>query len=181
MGQFGILDEGLIGGVKQDQGVVGQGVIDPLLQLGLGGYGPGGIVGEAEVDQIHLALGERRSEAIAGRDGQVGEAAVLAGIVGIAGPAGHHVAVHVHRVHGVSHGNAVALSQDVEDVAAVAFGAVGDKDLLGAHLATTGLEIGLGDGLPQPGIALFGAIAMEALPGAHLINGAFHRRATGLG
>ena len=38
----------------------------------------------------------------------------------------------------------------------------------------SGLEVVFGDGLPQPGVALFRAIAMEAFGGAHRIDGGFH-------
>ena len=38
-----------------------------------------------------------------------------------------------------------------------------------------------GDGIPQPAVTLFGAVAMKTFSGAHLIDGCFHRFATGLG
>ena len=51
-------DEGLIGGVVEDDGAVGVGVVHPRLQLLLGGYRAGGVVGEAQVDDVHLLLEE---------------------------------------------------------------------------------------------------------------------------
>ena len=53
MGQARVLNEGFIGGVKQDQGSVAAGVIHPGFQLFPGGHRSGGVVGEAQVNQIH--------------------------------------------------------------------------------------------------------------------------------
>ena len=181
VGEFGVLDEGLVGRIEQDQGPMGAGVVHPLLQLGLAGHGAGGVVGEAEVDQVHRFGGDLGGEAVIGRDRQVGEAAVAAGVIGFASAAGHHVAVYVHRIDRIGHGDAVALAQDVEDVAAVALGAVGDEDLLGRDGAAAGLEVVGGDGFAQPQIALFGPVAVEALAGAHGIDGGLHGGAAGLG
>ena len=131
MGQGGVLDEGLVGGIKQDQGAVGAGVIHPGLELLFCGHRAGGVVGETEVDQVHLLARDLGGEAVLGADRQVGEAAVLAGVIGIAGAARHHVAVHIHRIHRVGHSDAVALAQDVEDVGAVALRSIRHEDFFG--------------------------------------------------
>ena len=71
---------------------------------------------------------------------------VGAAIIGLTGTACHDIAVHIDRVDRVSHSDAVAFAKDVEDVAAVALGAIGDEDLFGADVATAGLEVVFGNG-----------------------------------
>jgi len=114
-------------------------------------------------------------------DRQVGEPAVLARVIGVAGAARHHVAVDIDGIDRVGHGDAVALAQNVENVGAVALAAVGDKDLLGRDLAAAGHKVVLGDRFAQPQVALLGAIAMESFAGAHRVDGGFHGAAAGLG
>ena len=179
MGYFRVLDEGLIGGVKQDQGLVGPGVVHPLLQLGPAGPGAGGVIGEAEVDQVHRAGGQRCREVVGGADRQVGKTAVLACPIGVAGVARHHVAVYINRINRIGYGNAVVGAEDVEDVAAVALGAIGDEDLLGTDVTAAGLEIVLSNRLPQPQVTLLRAVAMEALAVAQLVYGRLHGIAAG--
>ncbi len=60
--------------------------------------------------------------------------------------AGHDIGVDVNRVDRVGHGHDVVAAKDVKNIAHVALGAVGDKNLVGGDLAPTGLVIMLGDG-----------------------------------
>ena len=181
MGQAGVLNEGLIGRIEQDESVVAAGVVHPGFELVAGGNGSGGVVGEAEIDQIHRFAGDLRGEAVVGADRQIAQTGVAAKVAGITGAARHHVAVHIHRIDRVRHRHAVAFPEDVEDVAAVALGAVGDENLIGADVASPRLEILLGNRLAQPGIALLRAITMESFGRPHLIDGALHRLTAGQG
>ena len=181
MGQCRILDEGLIGRIEQDQGAMAAGVIDPGLELLLGGNGPGGIVGEAEIDQVNRLTGNLRGKAVVGADRQIGQAPVTAAVIGVPGATSHHVAVHIHRINGVGDGHAVAIAKDVENVAAVALRAIGDEDLVGTDVAAASLEIVFGNRLPQPSVTLLRAVTVEAFGGAHRIDGALHRLAAGQG
>ena len=123
-------DEGLVGGVEEDHAVIGIGVVDPLLQLGLAGHGAGRVVGEAEVDDVHLACRQRRDETVGLVARHVDHVGVVPLVVGLAGAADHDVGVVVDRVDRVADGDDVVQGEDVQDVGAVALGAVGDKHLL---------------------------------------------------
>ena len=68
------------------------------------------------------------------------------------------------------------MAEDVEDVAHVALGAVGDKDLVGDDVAPAGLVIMLGDGLAEEVATLLIAVPLERLAPGHLIDGLVHRR-----
>src|SRR5690606_29768863 len=114
-------DEGLVGGVVEDDGTVLAGVSHPSGELLTGGGGPGRVVRIAEVDQIHLLFGNGRDEIVFRCARQVDETAVGPAVVGFAGVAGHHIGVHVDRIDGIGDGDAVARPEDVENVAGVAF------------------------------------------------------------
>ena len=175
MGHIVLGDESLIGGVVEDDSLVFVGVVHPGLQLLLGSHGAGGVVGKAQVDHIHLLLGDMGGKPVllhAGHVDQLGPLAQL--LLEVTGPAGHGVGIHIHGVDGVTHGHHVVGAEDVADVAAVALGAVGDKDLVGLDIHAPGGIVGLGNGLPQEIVALLGTVAVEALKGTHLIHRLVH-------
>ena len=171
MGKTRVLDEGLVGGVEQDQRAVGAGVVHPGFQLLLRCDGSCGVVGKAQVDEVHRFAGDLGREAVVGTDGQISETGIATFVTGIAGATGHHIAVHINGVNRVCDGDLVPGPENVQDVAAVAFGAIGNEDLLSADVTSAGLEVVLGDGLPQPAVTLFRAVAVKTFSGAHLIDG----------
>ena len=71
------------------------------------------------------------NEAVLCRAWQIHQAGVGAFFIRVAGVAGHHVGVHIHRIDRIGDGDDVALAEDVEDVAGIAFRAVGNEDLVG--------------------------------------------------
>ena len=186
MGNVGVRDKGLIGGVIQDDGAVLVGIVHPHLQLLPGGHRAGGVVGEAEINDVHLLLGGLGHKAVGLYAGHIHQAAPPAQLgYKVPGPARHGVGVYIHRIDGVAHGHHIVHVEDVPDVAAVALCAVGDEDLLGLDVHAPLLIVELGDGLPQEGIALLGAVAMEALIGPllvhRLVHGLYHGGDQGAG
>ena len=179
VGQIGVLDERLVGGIKQDQCPIAAGVVNPGFELCLGGHSTGGVVGEAEIDQIDRFIRDLGGEVIGGTDGQIAQSGVAALVTGVTGPASHDIAIHVDGVHRIGDRDTVPFAKDVKDVAAVALRSVGDKDLVGADVAAAGLEVMGCDRFTQPAVALLRAIAVEAFGGSHLIDGLFHRLAAG--
>ena len=174
VGDVWVLDVGLIGGVVEDEGVVLQGVVDPLAQLLLGDDGAGGIVGIAEVDDVDgAALGEVWYKTVLGGGGQVadvGPAAVAEG----AAAANHHVGVDIDGVDGVGDADEVVPVEQLLEVAGVALCAVVDEDLVDVEMDASGQEVVLENGLAEEVVALLGAVAAEALGGGHLVDGAVH-------
>ncbi len=164
-------DERLVGGVKEDHAVVGIGVIDPLLQLGLAGHGAGRVVGEAEIDNVHLLRRQRRDETVGLVARHVDDVLVIPLVIGFAGAADHDVGVVVDRVDRVADGDDVVQGEDVEDVGAVALGAVGDEHLLGLQGNAERLVGFLDDGVDQPVVALLRAVAGELVGGGQIVHG----------
>src|SRR5690606_30946941 len=146
------------------------GVGDPGGELLAGGDRAGGVVGEAEVDQVRGGRGDGGHVAVGGGGIEVADAGAAAVEVG-AGAAGHDVGIDIDRIHGVGDGESQAFGgEDFLDVAAVALGAVGDEDFVGGDRAAAGGEIVLGNGFAQEGVALLGAIALEGGAVGHLVH-----------
>ena len=137
-----------------------------------GGGGAGGVVGIAKVDQVHWFSGQLRHKGVLRCARQVDQSGIGALGVGGAGVPGHDVGIHVNRVDGVHDGHAVAMAQDVEDVAAVALGTVGNEHLVVGHLQATVAEIAPGDGLAQEIVTLLRAVAAKRFASRHIISGA---------
>ena len=155
---------------------MGVGVVHPHLQLLPGGGAAGGVVGGADVDEVgHPPLRQAGEEAVLRRAGQVDQIGPLLPVV-VPRPAGHGVGVHIHRVHRVAHRHHVVHREDVPDVAAVALGAVGHKDLFVRDLDAPG-QIGVPDGEAQEIVGPAGllTVAPEGLLVPHLLRGFVER------
>jgi len=161
--QSGIGDEALVGGIVQDNGVVLFGVVHPGLELLAGVGGTGGVVGAADVDDVslHAVIGHPQ------------EAVLLAGAAVNDLAAVGHVVVHIGGVNGVRHQNGVVHIKQAQHIGQVALGTIGDKDLVLSQLGAAACVVAL-NGLLQERIALLGAVAVEALLGAHLSGGILH-------
>ena len=84
--------------------------------------------------------------------------------------AGHDVGVDVDRIDRIGDGDDVVGGEDVQDVAAVALGAVGDEDLVGGDVAAAARKSCLRDGLAQELVALLGAVALEGFAAGHFVQ-----------
>src|SRR6185295_17058594 len=74
----GFADEGLVGGVEQDDRFVLARVFHPAGQRRAREHRAGGVVGRAEVNDVDVAIGQGRVEAVFRRGGQVDQTAVAA-------------------------------------------------------------------------------------------------------
>ena len=100
-------------------------------------------------------------------------------VVGISGHvgdvfAGHDIGVHIDRIHGIRHQNGIVRIKHFRDIAGVALGAVGDKDLGRIHIHTVALVVGT-DGIAQKRITLLRAIAHKGFGAAHGIHAFMER------
>ena len=64
VGHVVFADEGFVGGIEQNQRVVGERIIYPFLQLGLGQSGSRRVVGVAEVDDVDALVRNLRDEVV---------------------------------------------------------------------------------------------------------------------
>ena len=139
------------------------GVVHPGLELVAGVGSAGGVVGAADVDDVslHAVIGHPQ-EAVLLTGAAVDDLAAVGDIV-----------VHIGGVHGVRNQNGVIHIKQAQHVGQVALGTVGDKDLVLSQLGAAACVVAL-NGLLQEGIALLGAVAVEAFLGAHLSGGILH-------
>ncbi|MFM1945042.1 MAG: hypothetical protein RI897_4024 [Verrucomicrobiota bacterium] len=94
---------------------------------------------------------------------------------------GHDVGIHVDGVDGVHDRDSVGVTEDIEDIAGVAFGAVGHEDFVIGDLHAVVTVIVLGDGCAEELVTLFGAIATEGGALAHFVGSFMQRVDGGLG
>ncbi len=179
-GQGVVPDERLVGRVEQQEGLVLPGVVDPGFELGPGDGRAGGVVGEAQVDQVHRLPGGGGDEGVVPGRLQVEDAVVPAPVVRARAPR-HHVRVQIHRVDRVGDGDTVVEGEDLLDVAGVAFRPVADEDLVGVDLGPPGLEILPGDRFAQKAVPLFGAVPAEGLRSGHFVHRPVQRLDAGPG
>ena len=163
-------NEGLIRGVKEDDRVVGVGIIDPSLQLGFTGHGAGRIVGEAEIDNVHFCGRQCRNKAVSFVAGEVDDVLVVALRVSFSGATDHDVGIVVDRIDRITDGNYVVQGKDIEDVGAIALGTVGDKHLLRFERNAERFVRFFDDRVDQPVIPLLRAVAGELFCRSKIID-----------
>ena len=167
-------DIGLVGGVEDDERVVGQGVVDPSLELFVGECRAGGVVRVAEVEEVDAVVGNIGDEAVGLRGGEVGDVAPFAAVVERAGASAHDVAVDVDGIDGVGDAHAVVPPEEFADVARVALGSVADEHLRGAEADAPRLEVVFEDGFNEEVVTLFRSVSAEGPCVGHVVDGPVH-------
>ena len=168
-----VLDIGFVGRIIEYQRVVFQGVVHPFFEFFLADHRACGVVGIAQVDDIHTAVGYLGHKAVFLRTRHIGHIAPFA--VGLAArPSTHDVRVDVNGIDGVGDTDAVVPAHQLADVAGIALGTIVDKDFAGVEVYASGQKIVLHDGLTQKQIALFGTVAMKTFLHRHVVHGLVH-------
>ena len=98
------------------------------------------------------------------------DARVSAAFVGLAGVPGHNVGIDVDGVNRIGDSQAVFMPEDVENVAAIAFGAVRNEDFVISDLDAAVPVIVLSDDVPEKLVALLGAVSAKSGANGHFID-----------
>ena len=106
------------------------GVLDPTHQLLARCHRTGRIVGETKVNKIDMFLWRLGNKTVFRGAGQINDAFVAAVLLRGAGVTGHHVCIDVDRINWIGNGNFVLIAKNIEDVAAIAFRSVRDKNFV---------------------------------------------------
>ena len=139
-------------GIPEQNGAVLERVRNPRFHARAVHHGASWIVRRAEIDDVGRGLtrGIARTrhigeEAIRFGTGQVGDAFVATARDGGTCITKHHIRIDIRRVHRIGDGDAISRAKDFEDVAAVAFRAVGEEDFVIRDVDATRAEVALGD------------------------------------
>ena len=175
-----LADIGFIGGIKENQALIGAGVVHPALEIGPRKRRARGVVGQTKVDDVGPFGRKGGNEAVFRRAGQIDDARPAPGLfVERPGSARHDIGIHINGVDGISHGNDAFPTEKLLKIPQIALCAVTDEDVRRIDLHATGGEIALRNGLTQKGVALFRAVAPEALGCGLLIHGLVQSRDDG--
>ena len=86
----------------------------------------------------------------------------------------HDIGVQVNGINGIRDGYYVIDAKDLLNIAAVTFGTVADEDFIPFHPESAARIIMFNDGVDEKIVALFRAVAAEALLASHFGHGFFH-------
>ena len=170
----------LVGGVKNNQRIVGQCIVHPLLQLFMGQSGSGGIIGITEIDQIHAMVRNIGYKIVLCRTRQIGHIVPFPVFVQHPRTPAHDIAVDIHRIHRIGNGHTVVPAQQFSDVARIAFGSIADKYFGGREADATRCEVVLDNGIYQKIISLLRSISPERIHTGQLVNRTVHGLNAGL-
>ena len=161
----------LVSGVVEEDRFVLQRVIDPGGELFAPGDGAGWIVRITKVNEVHFVLRNFRHEIVGRGARQINQLLVRPRFVRRARVAGHDVGIHIDRIDRVLQGDFVLVAENVENVCAIAFRAVGHKNFVVGNVQPAVAIIVLRNRAPQKIVALFGAVTVEGFPVAHFVHG----------
>src|SRR4029077_20354597 len=125
---------------------------------------PRGIVRKTEINKIDLLARGFRDKTVVLGAREIDESLIRPGRVGRSGVAGHDIGVNVNRVNGIDHGNTILMTEDIENVAAIAFGSVGDENLIVLNIHAPLPVFVCGDDLTEKLVALLRTVAPERVP-----------------
>ena len=161
MGNIVIVDVSLVGGIEDDERIVSQRIVDPLLQLVARERGACRVIGIAQVDQVDAVVGDGWDKAVCGGAGQVSNVAPASVFAQRTGTPAHHVAVDIGRIDRIGDAHTVIPTQEFADIARVALRPVADEYFGGAELDAARREVVLDDGFYQEIVSLLGTVAVE--------------------
>lgn len=108
-----VLDECLIGGIVEDDGVIFLSVVYPGSKLLACGRGSCRVVRVAEVDDVYFFFWDGWDEVVFSGAGEIDESVVTAVFISFASVTDHYVGVNVDWVDWVGDGDFVVLTEDV--------------------------------------------------------------------
>ena len=109
-------------------------VFDPARELRARRHRAGRIVRKTKINQIDMFLRWLGNEIVFRCARQIDDPFVAAVFPGRPRVAGHHVGVDVNRINRIGERDFVLVAENIEDVTAIAFRSVGDKNFVVGNL-----------------------------------------------
>ncbi|HTD14071.1 MAG TPA: hypothetical protein VK673_02775, partial [Chthoniobacterales bacterium] len=134
----------------------------------------GWIVWEAEINEIDGLLWDLRDKAVCLCAREINKALIGAKFVGWPGVAAHNVGVYIHGVNGIDDGDSILVAKNIQNITAIAFGTVRDKDLIVHDVHAAFTVIVLRDGVTEKFVPLLRAVAAKGFTMRELIDRPVH-------
>src|SRR3984893_4305672 len=149
MGDFRIGNVSLISSVKKNDRLSTQRISDPVPQLFPRRDRTGRIIWETKIDEIDPLRGNFRDKPIFFGAREVKKTFVNSVFVRGPGMAGHDVCVDVNRIDGVNNRHAILMSENIQNISAIAFGSIGNEDLVVGNIEASFAIVILCNGVPE--------------------------------
>ena len=130
MRNFWIGNVSFVSGVEQNERIMLTRVINPAGKLLARRDRAGRVVGKTKINEIDMFLWRLGNEIVFGRAWQINDAFVTAVFSRRARVTGHHVGVDIDRINRIGDRDFVLVAENIEDVPAIAFRTVGNKNLV---------------------------------------------------
>ena len=174
MRNFRVRNVRLVSGIEQQKRVMFARVGDPMRELRARCHSPGRIVRKTKIDQIDMFLWRLGNKIIFRRAWQIHEAFIAAVLPTGPRVPSHHICVDIDRINRIGDGDLVLVAENVEDVAAIAFRTVRDKNFVVGDLNVVFAIIVLCNFGSKKFVTLFRAIAAKCLAMTQLLDCALH-------
>ena len=83
---------------------------------------------------------------------------------------GHYIGVDVNGINRIDHRDSILMAENIQNIAAIAFGTVGDEDLIVRNIDAFFAVIVFRNGVAKKFVALFRAIAREKILDARVLR-----------
>src|SRR5580700_278340 len=170
VGDRGIGDVSFIGGIVENDCPIPESVVNPRLELLPSCHRTGWIIWKAEIDEIDALLWNLWHKAVCLRTRKINESSVVAELIRWSGVTGHYIGVDVNGVDRIDHCDSILIAENIQNVTAIAFGAVRDKDLIVGNIHAFFAVIVFRNRASEKFVTLLGAVAAERFPMCELID-----------
>ena len=130
MRNFRLRDIRLVSRVEEQQRFMFARILDPARQLLARCHRARRIIRKAKIDKIDMFRRRLRNEIVFGGARQIHDPFVTAVFSRGASVARHHVCIDIDWINGIGDCDFVLVAEDIEDVTAIAFRSVGQKDFV---------------------------------------------------
>ena len=168
-------DVGLIRCVEENDRSGAPSVIYPSFELFPGGDRTSWVVRKAEINEIDALFRDFRNKIVFLRAREINKPLVGARVVRGPSMTGHHVGVDVNRVNRIDDSDTILMAKNIQNIAAIAFGTVGDKNLIVFDIQIPLAIVVFRDGVTKKLIPLFWPITAERVPARKFIDRPMHR------
>ena len=163
-----VLDVRLVGCIVEDERVVSQRILHPLLQFCLREHGSRRVVRVAEVNHVYAMVGNLRYEAVLSGAWQIVDVAP-ATVFEHSSSAAHHVRVDIYWVNRVGDADGVVPAHNLADVSGVALCSVINEHFARVEMYAARCEVVLDYRLAQKVVAVLRPVTVERVCRSHLV------------